>query len=111
MELWSFTVAATVHAIWMERLRRMEDSTVSTATHTLIAESFLLSALTRFKQTAYVTRGADSVSICRTRAACADLLANQLLAPALQRLPRTHATDIRVLFFDGGSRGNPGPGV
>ena len=44
-ELWRFVVSTTLQAIWIERLRRMEDSSLSQEVHTASAKIFFRQAV------------------------------------------------------------------
>ena len=44
-ELWRFIVVSTLHAIWIERLRRIEDSTILNDTHITRASANLYKRL------------------------------------------------------------------
>ncbi|GAB9477600.1 reverse transcriptase, partial [Globisporangium polare] len=111
-ELWRYSVATVLHAIWTERLRRMEDPTLSETTHRALAQTGFRRALTRFRGSTYQPgEGEDDQALARVRSALADALLQHTDPPQLQPpQPPVSRNDLYVLFFDGGSRGNPGPG-
>ena len=111
-ELWRFVVSSSLHAIWIERLNRMRDPTLPEEMHISRATSHLRRALTRFRSSVYQPEGGDDGQIlAQVRSALADTL---LLHDEPFPLRSIRLADqpgvLYLLFFDGGSRGNPGPG-
>ena len=51
-ELWRFVVS-TLQAIWLERLRCMEDSSLSQEVHTASAKTIFRRSVRRFRKSAY----------------------------------------------------------
>uniref|UniRef100_M4BWM7 Uncharacterized protein n=1 Tax=Hyaloperonospora arabidopsidis (strain Emoy2) TaxID=559515 RepID=M4BWM7_HYAAE len=47
-ELWRYIVSSTFHAIWIERLRRIDDSSIPEESHNSIAQAVLHSAISLF---------------------------------------------------------------
>ena len=111
-ELWRFVVSTTLHAIWVERLRRMEDSSLSQEVHTASAKTIFRRSVRRFRGSTYQPdMGEDGQLFARVRSALADTLLCSDEPPSLHVRPIDRFPGVLyLLFFDGGSRGNPGPG-
>ena len=111
-ELWRFVVSTTLHAIWVERLRRMDDSSLPQEVHTARFHTLFRRAVSRFRGSTYhPDKGGAEQLFAQVRSALADKLLSSGDPPALQRLPLARCPGVMyLLFFDGGSRGNPGPG-
>ena len=111
-ELWRFAVSTTLHAIWLERLRRMDDPSLTEETHMARAKTQFRREITRFRGSVYqpdMNRDGDLFE--RVRSALADIIPCVEEPPAMQVLPiRRCPGMIFLLFFDGGSQGNSGPG-
>ena len=74
-ELRRFFVSRTLHAIWIERLRRMEDSTPPQEVHTTRAQSNFRRSVTCFRGSTFQPDvGADGQLLARVRSALADSL-------------------------------------
>ena len=84
-KLWRVVVATTLHAIWIERLRRrMEDSTLPTEAHIARARNHLRRTLTRFRNlTNQPGNEEEGRHLARVRVALADttLLYDRLTLP------------------------------
>ena len=111
-ELWRFVVSTTLHAIWVERLRRMEDSSLSQEVHTASAKTSFRRSVRRFRRSTYQPEmGEDGQLFAQVRSALADTLLCYDVPPSLLVRPIDRCPgELYLLFFDGGSRGNPGPG-
>ena len=111
-ELWCFIVSITFQAIWSERLRWIEDPTMSVVSYHAVTESRLCRVLSCFRSSTYQP-GCErwEYVLARVCSALTDELLQHNEPPflLLHALP-TSATNLLLLFFDGGSRGNPGPG-
>ena len=110
--LWRFVVSITFHTIWLERLNRIGDPTMSEESHHAVAHSRLRRALLCFRNSTYQPGGGKwEYVLARVPLALADKLLQHIEPPLLlpPALP-TSSTDLFLLFFDGCSRGNPGPG-
>lgn len=102
------TTVAALHDIWKARLRRMEPGQVSETTHGIFAHVALHGTLTRRAASWQQSSAAPCHSV--VRALCQVLLDAESLPP-MRIDPVAAANDTRfLLFFDRGSRGNPGPG-
>ena len=74
-ELWSFVVSTTLHAIWVERLRRMDDSSLSQEVHTASAKTVFRRSVRRFRGSTYHTdMGEDGQLFAQVRLALPDTL-------------------------------------
>ena len=104
-ELWRFAVSTTLHAIWLERLRRMDDPSLTEETHMARAKTQFRREITRFRGSVYqpdMNRDGDLFE--RVRSALADIIPCVEEPPAMQVLPiRRCPGMIFLLFFDGGS--------
>ena len=111
-ELWRFAVSTTIHAIWSKRLHRMEDPALPEVAHIVRAKTKFRRAITRFRGSTYQPdMQTDGHLFARVRCALADSLLCADEPPAKHKLPIASCLGvIYLLFFDGGSRGNPGPG-
>ena len=52
-ELWRFVVSTTLHAIWVQRLRRIEDPSLSQDVHTARAKTIFRQSVRRFRGSTY----------------------------------------------------------
>ena len=111
-ELWRFVVSTTLHAIWVERLRRMDDSSLSQEVHTASAKTVFRRSVRRFRGSTYQPdMGEDGQLFARVRSALADTLICSDDPPSLHVRPIGRCPGVLyLLFFYGRSRGNPGPG-
>ena len=74
-ELWRFAVSTTVHAIWLERLCRMDDQSLTEETHIARAKTYFRLAITRFKGFEYqMEMNRDGDLFARVRSALADII-------------------------------------
>ncbi|DAZ92437.1 TPA: hypothetical protein N0F65_000221 [Lagenidium giganteum] len=55
-QLWSFIIATTIYAIWIERLSRMEDPALSEASHDVIAVAGLRQSITLLQRSSYQSK-------------------------------------------------------
>ena len=106
-ELWRFVISSSLHAIWIERLNRMQDSTLSEEAHIARATSHLRRALTRFRSSVYQREGGeDSQILAQMRSALADTLLLHDEPVPLRPIRLVDQPDVLyLLLFDGGSRG------
>ena len=111
-ELRRFVVASTLHAIWIERLRLTEDSTLSNDTHTTGARANVRRAITRLRNSTFQSdAGDEGIHIATARSALANTLLRYDVPPSLRPLQSDdRAGFFYLLFFHSGSFGNPGPG-
>ena len=86
-ELRRFVNASTLHAIWIEPLRRIEDSTISNDTHTTGARANLRRAITRLRNSTFPSNAGDEGQhIATVRSALADTLLRYDVPPPLRPL-------------------------
>ena len=111
-ELRRFVNASTLHAIWIELLRRIEDSTISNDTHTTWVRAILRRAITSLHNSNFQPNSGDEGQhIATVRSALADTPLRYDVPPPLGPLQGDdRAGFFYLLFFDGGSCGNPRPG-
>ena len=111
-ELWRFAVSTTLHAIWIECLRRIKDPNLPNEAHNAKDRTHFRSSLTRFwSSTHQPADGEDIKLLARAWSALADCLICLDEPMTMWFLPSdSNSYFLYVLFFDGGSRGNPGPG-
>ena len=111
-ELWRFLVYTTLYSIWIERLRRLEDWTLPQEVHNTRVKTQYQRAITRFRNSTYhPDMGEDGILFARVRSVLADTLLCFSDSPPLRALPLDNLSGVsHLLFFDGGSRGNPGSG-
>ncbi|KAF1336803.1 reverse transcriptase, partial [Globisporangium splendens] len=110
--LWRHMAATTIHGIWCARLRKMETPSLTEPAITAVLNTSLHSSLLNL-QRLMISHPRDSTDSARGSVlrAFVDTLRDPFIQP-LGQLPTSPAdTGGRfLLFFDGGSRGNPGPG-
>ena len=93
-------MSITIHAIWLERLRRIEDSTVSDEGHILIAQAILRRAITCFRGSTYEPGGdTKDFILARVRSALADEILHPIEVPQLRSLAPQHLPSDKYLFF------------
>ena len=104
-ELWRFAVSTTLHDIWLERLRRINDPSLTEETHIARAKTQFRRAIIRFRGFVYQPdMNKDGDLFARVRSALADTLLCVEEPPATQVLPICRCPGmIFLLFFDGGS--------
>ena len=110
--MWRFVVSTTLHAIWVERLGRMEYPSISRDNHTARAKPIFRWSARRLRGSTYQPdMGEDGQLFAQVRSAMADtlLLSDEPLLLRVRPLERCPGV-LYLLFFDGRSRGNPGPG-
>ena len=109
-ELWRFVVSTTLHAIWVERPHRIEDPSLSQDVHTARAKTIFRRSVRRFRGSTYQPdMGENGQLFAQVPSALDDTLLCSDDPPSLQvwHIERCPGV-IYLLFFDGGSRGNPG---
>ena len=110
-ELWRFVVSTTLQDIWLERLRRMEDSSLSQEVHTASAKTIFRRSVRRFRGSTYQPdMGDDGQLFAQVRSSLTDTLLCSDEPPSLHVRPIERCPGVLyLLFFDGGSLENPGP--
>ena len=74
-ELWRFVVLTTLHAIWLERIRRMDDPSLTEETHIARAKTQFRRAITRFRGSVYQPdMNRDGDLFARVRSALEDII-------------------------------------
>ena len=111
-ELWPFAMSTTLHSIWVERLRRMDESSLTQEVRTPRARTIFLQVVMRFRGSLYEPDMVeDGQLFSQVRSALADTLLCSDDSPALYILPIDRNPGVLyLLFFDRESRENPGPG-
>jgi ribonuclease HI len=106
--LWRYMTATTIHGIWCARLRRMEDQPCSEQAQNAVAATALKNGLISLARVMDVVSDDSEI---QARTAMMKAYVKTLLGPPLPSLAATSTgKGVYLLFFDGGSRGNPGPG-
>ena len=86
--LWRFLVSTTLHSIWIERLCRLKDSSLSGDVHSAIAKTQFRRAVTRFRNSTYQSDiWKDGILFARVQSALADTLICSSDSPALRASP------------------------
>ena len=107
----SYGFSTTLYSIWIERLRRLEDATLPQEVCNARAKTQFRRAVMRFQNSTYQPdMGEYGLLFTRVRSELADILICFSDPPPLRASPlSTLSSVLYLLFFDGGSRGNPGP--
>ena len=99
-ELWRFIASITIHAVWLERLRRIDDSTVSDENHNFIAQAILRRVTACFRGSTSQPDGDTRIFIlARVRSAVADEILHHIEVPQLRPLASQHLQSDNYLFF------------
>ena len=90
----------------------MEFPSLPPEAHNASARTQLRRAITSFRNSTYQPGADDATNnLAYMRSALADTLLQNAIPPGLNRLEQDiYPGSFYLLFFDGGSRGNPGPG-
>jgi ribonuclease HI len=106
--LWQFMCGTTIASVWYHRISEIHDHQDSTEARRAMSSRRLLSGLRNLRRLldtfAEGAKGASFVSMVQL---LSEVLIKDALPPIEQRFSGTNEF---ILFFDGGSRGNPGPG-
>ncbi|KAF1327759.1 reverse transcriptase, partial [Globisporangium splendens] len=106
--LWRYMSASLIHAVWCAHLRRMDSDPIESTAEMAIMMARLEAGMRNLTRLAEAQAG-DSDG--RTVAAVLKAYVNCFLSQT-DAIPLTPSDTrgVYLLFFDGGSRGNPGPG-
>jgi ribonuclease HI len=110
--IWRFLAATAMHGIWSERLRRMEADGTQEGIHKVIVQTTFNRALQRLLIDGTCGRpGSHDDAALAVLRAYVTILLDETTVPVFRPCGETQQDDTQfLLFFDGGSRGNPGPG-
>jgi ribonuclease HI len=108
-DLGRLTAATTIHAIWCARLRLRHEPEADQPTLRAVVNATVDNALRDFVLLTYEYDSDKQTAPTRT---VTGALAARLTEPPAEptRTPPVSSRSRYLLFFDGGSRGNPGPG-
>ena len=108
-DLWQLTEASTIHAVWCARLRLRHEPEADQSTLRAVVTATVDNALRDFVSLTYEY---DTDAQAAPKRALTGALAARLTEPTAEpiRTPPISSWSLHLLFFDGGSRGNPGPG-
>ncbi|KAF1322880.1 reverse transcriptase, partial [Globisporangium splendens] len=106
--LWRYMSASLIHAIWCAHLRRMDSDPIESTTEMAIMMTRLEAGMRNLTRLAEAQAGdSDGHTVAAVLKAYVDCFLSQT-----DTIPLTPSDTrgVYLLFFDGGSRGNPGPG-
>ncbi|KAF1326883.1 reverse transcriptase, partial [Globisporangium splendens] len=106
--LWRYMSATLIQAIWCAHLRRMDSDTIESTAEMAIMMTRLEAGMRNLTRLAETQAGdSDGHTVAAVLKAYVDCFLSQ--TDAIPLTP-SDTRGIYLLFFDGGSRGNPGPG-
>ncbi|KAF1328121.1 reverse transcriptase, partial [Globisporangium splendens] len=106
--LWRYMSASLIHAIWCAHLRRMDSDPIKSTAEMAIMMTRLEAGMRNLARLAEVQAGdSDGHTVAAVLKAYVDCFLSQ--TDAIPLTPND-TRGVYLLFFDGGSRGNPGPG-
>ncbi|KAF1314877.1 reverse transcriptase, partial [Globisporangium splendens] len=106
--LWRYMSASLIHAIWCAHLRRMDSDPIKSTSEMAIMMTRLEAGMRNLTRLAEAQAGdSDGHTVAAVLKAYVDCFLSQT-----DTIPLTPSDTrgVYLLFFDGGSRGNPGPG-
>ncbi|KAF1329199.1 Tkl/drk protein kinase, partial [Globisporangium splendens] len=106
--LWRYMSASLIHAIWCAHLRRMDSDPIESTAEMAIMMTRLEAGMRNLTRLAEAQAGdSDGHTVAAVLKAYVDCFLSQ--TDAIPLTP-SDTRGVYLLFFDGGSRGNPGPG-
>ncbi|KAF1327318.1 reverse transcriptase, partial [Globisporangium splendens] len=106
--LWRYMSASLIHAIWCAHLRRMDSDPIESTSEMAIMMTRLEAGMRNLTRLAGAQAGdSDGHTVATVLKAYVDCFLSQI--DAIPLTP-SDTRGVYLLFFDGGSRGNPGPG-
>ncbi|KAF1315300.1 reverse transcriptase, partial [Globisporangium splendens] len=106
--LWRYMSASLIHAIWCAHLRRMDSDPIKSTAEMAIMMTRLEAGMRNLARLAEAQAGdSDGHTVAAVLKAYVDCFLSQ--TDAIPLTP-SDTRGVYLLFFDGGSRGNPGPG-
>ncbi|KAF1315936.1 hypothetical protein FI667_g15720, partial [Globisporangium splendens] len=106
--LWRYMSASLIHAIWCAHLRRMDPDPIKSTAEMAIMMTRLEAGMRNLTLLAEAQAGdSDGHTVAAVLKAYVDCFLSQ--TDAIPLTP-SDTRGVYLLFFDGGSRGNPGPG-
>ena len=110
--LWRFTAATTIHCIWSARLGRLDGGTQSDLADSAIMGVALHNGLRSLRRLMEDLNEPERyTAYSRVLGAYVETLLDREVSPLVPCPAESeNANEFFLLFFDGGSRGNPGPG-
>ncbi|KAF1329427.1 reverse transcriptase, partial [Globisporangium splendens] len=106
--LWRYMSASLIHAIWCAHLRRMDSDPIKSTAEMAIMMTRLEAGMRNITRLAEAQAGdSDGHTVAAVLKAYVDCFLSQ--TDAIPLTP-SDTRGVYLLFFDGGSRGNPGPG-
>ncbi|KAF1330706.1 Vacuolar amino acid transporter 2, partial [Globisporangium splendens] len=106
--LWRYMSASLIQAIWCAHLRRMDSDPIESTAEMAIMMTRLEAGMRNLTRLAEAQAGdSDGHTVAAVLKAYVDCFLSQ--TDALPLTP-SDTRGVYLLFFDGGSRGNPGPG-
>ncbi|KAF1313645.1 reverse transcriptase, partial [Globisporangium splendens] len=106
--LWRYMSASLIHAIWCAHLRRMDSDPIKSTAEMAIMMTRLEAGMQNLTRLAEAQAGdSDGHTVAAVLKAYVDCFLSQ--TDAIPLTP-SDTRGVCLLFFDGGSRGNPGPG-
>ncbi|KAF1319929.1 reverse transcriptase, partial [Globisporangium splendens] len=106
--LWRYMSASLIHAIWSAHLRRMDSDPIKSTAEMAIMMTRLEAGMRNLTRLAEAQAGdSDGHTFAAVLKAYVDCFLSQ--TDAIPLTP-SDTRGVYLLFFDGGSRGNPGPG-
>ncbi|KAF1336499.1 reverse transcriptase, partial [Globisporangium splendens] len=106
--LWRYMSASLIHAIWCAHLRRMDSDPIESTAEMAIMMTRLEAGMRNLTRLAEAQAGdSDGHTVAAVLKAYVDCFLSQ--TDAIPLTPND-TRSVYLLFFDGGSRGNPGPG-
>ncbi|KAF1314221.1 reverse transcriptase, partial [Globisporangium splendens] len=106
--LWRYMSASLIHAIWCAHLRRMDSDPIESTAEMAIMMTRLEAGMRNLTRLAEAQAGdSDGHTVAAVLKAYVDCFLSQ--TDAIPLTPND-TRGVYLLFFDGGSRGNPGPG-
>ncbi|KAF1328041.1 reverse transcriptase, partial [Globisporangium splendens] len=106
--LWRYMSASLIHAIWCAHLRRMDSDPIKSTAEMAIMMTRLEAGMRNLTRLAEAQAGdSDGHTVAAVLKAYVDCFLSQ--TDAIPLTPND-TRGVYLLFFDGGSRGNPGPG-
>ncbi|KAF1329028.1 reverse transcriptase, partial [Globisporangium splendens] len=106
--LWRYMSASLIHAIWCAHLRRMDSDPIESTAEMAVMMTRLEAGMRNLTRLAEAQAGdSDGHTVAAVLKAYVDCFLSQ--TDAIPLTPND-TRGVYLLFFDGGSRGNPGPG-
>ncbi|KAF1333740.1 reverse transcriptase, partial [Globisporangium splendens] len=106
--LWRYMSASLIQAIWCAHLRRMDSDPIESTAEMAVMMTKLEAGMRNLTRLAEAQAGdSDGHTVAAVLKAYVDCFLSQ--TDAIPLTPND-ARGVYLLFFDGGSRGNPGPG-